>query len=167
MGLLELTVDGFARTTSLGERMLAGHMDVTLNLLVALAEALHIRDIGLVAAAYILCKKEVFSDLFLSARELGLSSAQVALGEHIGFPVSLDNPLAPVCGDVHTAVRWYLEWIAYGNDLPASVDRLFRLSCFRKMAKSAPILSPEKAKQLLSIPHWRGALTICILSRIR
>ena len=51
MGLLERTDHGLARTTSLGERMLAGHMDVTLNLLVALAEALQIRDIGLITAA--------------------------------------------------------------------------------------------------------------------
>ncbi len=57
MGLLEPTVYGSARTTSLGERMLVGHMDVTLNLLAALAEALQIRDIGLVTAAYSSCKK--------------------------------------------------------------------------------------------------------------
>ena len=88
--------------------MLSGHMDVTLNLLVALAEALHIRDFGLVTAAYISCKKDVFSDKLLNARELGLSSAHVALGEHMGFPVTVGNLIMLVCGDVHTAVRWYL-----------------------------------------------------------
>ncbi len=51
MGLLTRTDHGFVRTTSLGERMLRGHMDVTSNLLVALAEALDIKEIGKIIAA--------------------------------------------------------------------------------------------------------------------
>jgi hypothetical protein len=43
MVLLELTDHGVARTTLLGERMLAGHMGVTLNILVSLAEVLQIK----------------------------------------------------------------------------------------------------------------------------
>ena len=74
----------------------------------------------------------------------------------------MDNALIPVCGDVHTAVRWYLEWIANGKDLAVTVKGLVRIPCFNKMAMSAPSRSPERAKEMLAIPHWRGALTICI-----
>ncbi len=63
MVLLELTDHGVERTTLLGERMLAGHMDVTLNILVSLAEALQIKDIGLITAACKSRKKYVFSDI--------------------------------------------------------------------------------------------------------
>jgi hypothetical protein len=162
MGLLTQADQGLDRTTSLGERMLCGHMDVTSNLLVTLAEALDIKDIGMIIAAYIGCKKDLFSDVFQSSREFGLSSCQVALGEDTGFPVSGDNLLSHTRGDVHTAVRWYLEWIVNGKVIPHKVRGLFRLACFQKMAMNAPRLTPEQAKKLLAIPHWRGALTVTI-----
>ncbi len=60
--------------------MLCGHMDVTSNLLVALAEALDKKDIGKITAAYIACKKDLFTDVFQTSREFGLSSCQVAFG---------------------------------------------------------------------------------------
>ncbi len=33
---------------------------------------------------------------------------------------------------------------------------------FAEMAMKAPRLTPEQAKKLLAIPHWRGALTVTI-----
>jgi hypothetical protein len=106
----------------------------------------------LITAAYISSTNDVFSDMFPSARELGLSSAQVALGEPTGFPVAGDTALSPACGDVHTAVRWYLEWIANCKDLPDTLKGLFRMACFKKMATSLPSVSPEKAVEMLAIP---------------
>ena len=51
--------EGTLRTTSLGEEVLEGDMDVALNLLVVVATKFRITEIGLVAAAFLVLQARV------------------------------------------------------------------------------------------------------------
>ena len=64
--------DGTFHTTSLGEEVLKKDMDVASNLLVAVATKLGIRELGLVAGAFLSCKRELFADAFDAGPAFGL-----------------------------------------------------------------------------------------------
>ena len=71
--------EGTLRTTSLGEEVLRGDMDVASNLLVVVATKFGIREIGLVAGAFLSCKRELFADVLDAGPGFGLSIRQLAL----------------------------------------------------------------------------------------
>ena len=154
MGLAVWLPPGALRTTPLGEEVLRGHMDVQSNLLVSVASRLGIKEIGLIAAAFLTSKKDLFSDVLQSGPEFGLDTRQVALGESAGFVED--------AGDVHTAVRWYLEWVRASHALREDVRSLLRIACFRKMAQRAPVLTASEAGQLLATREWSRPLTVSL-----
>ena len=99
-------------TTRLGEEVLQGDMDVGANLLVAVSKKMGIERIGKVAAAFVACKRDLFEDLFDGRGATGLSLEQLAIAEGVGsLPPCSGYCTEKRCGDVHTAVRWYLEWV--------------------------------------------------------
>ena len=162
MGLVARAAQGHLCTTSLGEEVLLGHMDVALNLLVAVAARLGIRDIGVVAAAFLTSKRDLFSDVLQAGTAFGLDSRQDALGESAGFPRSAGEGDREPAGDVHTAVRWYLEWVRRGRQLPSELGLLFRTACFRKMEERAPAFTTGQAEDLLASLRWRRPLTVAL-----
>ena len=142
MTLMAQAARGNWSTTPLGEVVLNGHMDVALKLLVVVATRLAIRVIGLVAAAFLTCMKDLFRDVLEVGPAFGLDSRQVALRESVGFCQRGGENKLQLTGHVHTAVRWYLEWVRRDRRLPAEVEPLFRMACFRKMEarrRSLPI----------------------------
>ena len=74
--------EGANRTTFLGEEVLTGDMDVGPNLLVAVATRFGIKEIGMVAAAFLSCKRELFADVLDAGPAFGPSSRQLAHGEY-------------------------------------------------------------------------------------
>ena len=63
-------------------------------------------------------------------------------------------------GDVHTAVRWYLEWVHAERKLPSDLQCLFRIACFQKMDERAPSFKKNRANELLVMfDNWRVLLT--------
>ena len=108
----------------------------------------------MIAAAFLTSKKDLFSDVLQSGPEFGLDTRQVALGESAGFVED--------AGDVHTAVRWYLEWVRASHALREYVRSLLRIACFRKMAQRAPVLTASEAGELLATREWSRPLTVSL-----
>ena len=156
--------EGTFRTTSLGEEVLEGDMDVGPNLLIAVATRFGIWLIGVIAAAFLSCKRELFADVLDAGPAFGLSSRQLALGESVGcllYQSGQGNGNMP--GDVHTAVHWYLKWIQGGRKLPTDLELLFRIACFRKMDERVPKFTADEAKDTLAVfDDQRMLLTVCL-----
>jgi len=153
MGLLTCVGNELC-TTRGGELVLKGRMDIFENILLVSTDLLGVANYGVIAAAYLSAKVDLFSDVLKVGTSSVLSSRQVELGVDNGFP---DGGF----GDVHTAVFWFLKWAC--NDIDGNVKPFFRQRCFRKM-KTFSDFDQSSARVLLEgfTCQQRAALTIAL-----
>ena len=105
--------------TRMGYKCLMGDMDITGAVLVEVGTRLGVEAYAKVAAAFIACGLDLFSNPHAGVKQVvGLTAKQLAL--------------ASKYGDVHTAVKWFLKWCPKLS-LPDHLESLFNIMCFRKM----------------------------------
>ena len=105
--------------TRMGYKCLMGDMDITGAVLVEVGTTLGVEAYAKVAAAFIACGLDLFSNPHAGVKQVvGLTAKQLAL--------------ASKYGDVHTAVKWFLKWCPKLS-LPDHLEPLFNIMCFRKM----------------------------------
>ena len=108
--------------TRMGYKCLMGDMDIPGAVLVEVGTRLGVEAYAKVAAAFIACGLDLFSNPHAGVKQvIGLTAKQLAL--------------ASKYGDVHTAVTWFLKWCPHQR-LPEHQEDCFNTLCFRKMHTS-------------------------------
>ena len=118
--LVKLGLSAAGRTvTRMGSKCLAKDMDIRGILLVEVGTKLGVEIYAKIAAAFIASGNDLFSNPHPGIQQpTSLTDEQLALASEYG--------------DIHTAVKWYLEWCR-NESLPEDQESCLNHMCFRKM----------------------------------
>ena len=127
--------------------------------------AFDIRVIELIAGWYISAKCDLFTNVDTdSGARFGLDSSRMELEVRMDLSSNFKDAEDWPCGDVVSAVYWYLRWYSENETLPPDEKPLLNCWCFKQMFLQAQPddLSWDAARALVGNKRWRPLLMIAL-----